>query len=520
MLGIVKPSMNQLAAATDAGDTNTNAEGLDGLESDDKNMLSIPDTTNVINGSSVENGGDVKNIEAQLTNDIVGGKRPFMCMECDQSFRTARSLKAHLRSHRDDRRYQCSECGKWFRRASGRNEHIRNVHQGLKAHQCDRCPRAFSTSNALKLHIMGHTNERPHACDKCPKRFKNVTLLNLHIRNVHEGQRSYLCDRCPQAFTTLSGLRLHTKRHTNETHSSESNDVAVEYIEAQLINDKLGSKPEDQPQKGDLQKASKLCTVCGELFQGLKAHMRLHRRPNYECPDCGRTFAQKYYLSKHRHVHSTEKSFLCMNCGRGFKAAGGLKAHMRSHSDDRHYQCNECGKFFRRSSGRNEHVRNVHQGLKAHQCDRCPRAFSTSNALKLHIMGHTNERPHACDKCPKRFKNVTLLNLHLGTHAGRREFPCRFCGYRFTQRSAARVHEATQHSEDGGRRHLCELCGQRFNRRSIRDAHVRRHKGEKPYACSMCNWTFATVGDLRNHTVNKHKVKSSASAGRSKQLLA
>lgn len=278
--------------------------------------------------------------------------------------------------------------------------------------------------------------------------------------------------------------------------------------------------PADHTPKVDRRKSWKLCPICGKLYRALHIHMQLHRRKDIQCPDCGRKFARNDYLVEHRHIHTGERPYLCVVCGRGFGSAANMRAHLRSHTDERRYQCDECGKWFRRSGGRTEHIRNVHEKVRAYQCQRCPRAFATSGGLKLHMMGHTNERPHACPLCPKRFKSLQTLNLHTSTHTGARLYPCAICGSRFTQRSAAKVHEATQHSADGGRCHECELCGQRFSKRSIRDAHVRRHRGEKPHSCSMCNWSFAFVGDLRNHMIKKHKMKSSRSAGRPQQTLA
>ena len=271
---------------------------------------------------------------------------------------------------------------------------------------------------------------------------------------------------------------------------------------------------------GDSQKLSKLCTICGKMFRNLAVHMRGHRRTDYECPDCGRKFARSDYLKEHRRVHSNERPFLCMECGLSFKAPSNFRAHLVSHSGVRRYQCDKCGKYFRRTSHRSEHIRTVHEGVRAFKCIHCPRAFSAARGLQLHMMGHTNERPHGCPMCSKRFKSTANLNLHLVIHTGERPYPCRFCERRFTQMSAVKMHEATQHTADGGRRHQCELCGQRFNKRSIRDAHVRRHKGEKPYACALCSWTFPFIGDLRNHMVKKHKLKRNAAAGRPQPSLA
>jgi len=291
----------------------------------------------------------------------------------------------------------------------------------------------------------------------------------------------------------------------------------VKHVKLQLST---GNVIGDRVDLSDSRKPPMLCTICGKMVRSLKVHMQLHQRSHFECADCGRKFARSDYLTEHRRVHSDERPFLCGKCGRGFGRAANLRAHLLSHSDERRYPCNQCGKSFRRSSGRNEHIRNVHEGLKGYQCMCCPRAFSSANGLKMHMMGHTNERPYGCTMCPKRFKSTALLDLHSSVHTGERRFLCSVCGRGFTQKSAARLHEMTQHTADGGRCHECELCGQRFSKRSIRDAHVRRHKGEKPHACSMCHWTFAFRGDLRNHMIKKHKVKRYATAGRPQQSSA
>lgn len=105
---------------------------------------------------------------------------------------------------------------------------------------------------------------------------------------------------------------------------------------------------------------------------------------------------------------------------------------------------------------------------------------------------------------------MAALNQHFDTHAGSRSFPYGVCGYQFKDRKTARMHEATQHSADSGRCHECELCGRRFSKKSVRDAHVRRHKGQKPHACSMCDWASADITDLRKHMIRKHKLKREA----------
>ena len=251
-----------------------------------------------------------------------------------------------------------------------------------------------------------------------------------------------------------------------------------------------------------------LCAICGKMFSCLHEHMKLHEQPDFKCADCGRQFARKDYLTEHRRTHSNERRYLCVLCGRRFRTSGNLKAHILTHTDERRYQCDQCEKRFRKLNCMRAHIRFVHENIKAYHCDLCQREYASSRGLKLHQMSHRNERPCACSLCPKRFKDNPSLRVHMVTHTGERPFPCSICGRGFTQKSAVMIHEATQHTADGGRIYECYLCECRFNKRTIRDAHIRRHKGIKPYACPMCNWTFPFLGDLRNHMKKKHKVKS------------
>ena len=56
-------------------------------------------------------------------------------------------------------------------------------------------------------------------------------------------------------------------------------------------------------------------------------------------------------------------------------------------------------------------------GEKPHQCDLCPKAFSTSSSLNTHRRIHSGEKPHQCDVCDKRFTASSNLYYHKLTHS-------------------------------------------------------------------------------------------------------
>ena len=558
MVRIIKPGMTQSAAAEDntdfpqdaaaaAGDDDTDIEQA---PTEEMNSEDVPSIT--ISGSEVaiiEN-----NVEARPTTEVttdapVGLPQSGLCQLCGKMFK---KLSAHMRRHRtsivdvsdpdqktaqsstfsehenihvgdrslraqsDGRpcKYQCNQCGKFFQRPSTRNQHFRIVHEGRRAHKCMHCPRAFTTSSELKRHTSRqHKNsqedvrlpplvepmnqpknlrpESQYQCSLCGKSFRRAGGRNEHVRIVHEGRRAYKCSLCPRTFTTSS----ERNRHVIGSHKNDP------WKEEEGVKSLVGIDPPN----------SSLCPICGRTFVNLYVHLRRHWEPAYECSVCGRKFASKSSLSSHQVVHSDERPYLCMSCGRAFKTVADLRVHVRTHSEDRPFRCEVCGKSFRRSSGRAEHVRIVHEGRRPFQCVHCSRAFSTSSEHKRHLIKHSTVEPPPelrCRICRKQFENVSALNRHFDTHAGSRSFPCRVRGYRFNDRKAARNHEATQHSADRGRCHECELCGRRFSKKSIRDAHVRRHKGPKPHARSMCDWAGADMSALCQHMIGKHKLKS------------
>lgn len=228
---------------------------------------------------------------------------------------------------------------------------------------CNICGLQFVDSNILRMHrclihnIDENSNQQftRYHCHLCPKNFKMRGSLMVHLRVAHYG--------------FLSGNTDATGNNDGDSKNEHTNtdDKSVTF------------------QRHDNKQWQ--CDVCRKCFTTkyfLKKHKRLHTGETpYACTQCNKTFTFQQSYHKHLLYHNDEKPHTCTYCGRAFKELSTLHNHQRIHTGEKPFSCETCGKCFRQRVSYLVH-RRIHTGVMPYKCTACEKSFRYKVSQRTH----------------------------------------------------------------------------------------------------------------------------------------
>ncbi|XP_053680887.1 zinc finger protein 552-like [Anopheles nili] len=224
---------------------------------------------------------------AESRRRVVDGHLQWVCLDCEQVFKSCMRLKKHRRT--------CVLVGSERSKRFGTNV-------------CDLCGAVLSSTLAFKLHRRAHesatdtsckqqlssTQLEPFVCHVCGNLCKSSRVLRLHLL-THNAERNVECNICGKQFKRKRSLRVHLQVHS-------------------------GTKFE--------------CEICSKKFLTtvtLSKHMKTHRIDylKHSCTMCPKRFALLRQLQKHMMIHTGEYAHVCEICNARFRTAGRFNRHMQ-----------------------------------------------------------------------------------------------------------------------------------------------------------------------------------------------
>ncbi|XP_074009899.1 uncharacterized protein [Numenius arquata] len=313
----------------------------------------------------------------QLHLKIHTDVRPFVCKECNETFKTSNHLQKHNLIHVKngygfghclyvDRRLENLELhhemyvGMYPERDLGSSESSNRVHSLLGSEVCGVQP---GVQKGRENHLLAQSQPRFYQCAECEYATYILSNLELHVR-THTGEKPYSCSVCQKKFRTSSHLKRHGVTHFN-----------VERLKCRS------------------------CDYSTNKWLSLKQHLASHSREEGSSAGC---FYEQMQLPV--------KTYRCEECGYSTPHNGNLKPHLRIHTGEKPFKCDRCPVAFRTSSHLKRHLL-THLKLR---CRRCKFSTVDKRAFQKHVKTHTKK--YKCGKCNVTLPTKKLLEKHKRQH--------------------------------------------------------------------------------------------------------
>ncbi|CAG2104607.1 unnamed protein product, partial [Medioppia subpectinata] len=335
-------------------------------------------------------------------------------------FKLREMLTKHMRRVHSGQRYVCYDpnCDTQFRYPASVRKHYNLIHAGIeppKRFVCphDDCGYRCASAVTLQIHIKVHDNPN-HVNYKRRRRELTEECYDSTTDSYHCRQTG-----CQKTWKKYEDVLKHMQRvHTDRTVVCEHSDCDMRFKSSYVM----------------------------------KNHYKLIHERLMKCPigDCGREYRDRQSLNQHvitahpteynvyRKARRANNSFRCQHpgCDRGFSSRYTLLQHQAIHNTEPTVRCPKCPQLFDSLHLLYKHKLSQHNikpksQRKDYRCERPGCQYTgTLNALRIHSMTHTGEKPYACDwpECGKRFTSGISLNGHMNIHQNLKPYACDWPG--------------------------------------------------------------------------------------------
>ncbi|GIY01945.1 zinc finger protein 91 [Caerostris darwini] len=280
--------------------------------------------------------------------------------------------------------HRCYFCGQKFMDKNVLRKHI-SIHKD-RDFFCNVCGKAFSAAWGLRKHMKTHTGERPYQCEHCGKAFVQKCTLQFHIKAIHGNKPHPKCKTCGKRLKSFSYSQCWLCRYEGKEVLPET-DSHLQQIEDYSV-DKLNNCDSQAIEFMDLDTG--LCRE-GETvdvmtlnpdINGLNLE-KVEENTVFICETCNKECSSLIQLRQHQ-IDDGHQQLSCEHCDSKFTSSFAMKKHLITHTQLRPFVCQKCGKDFKRDYN-----------------------------LRQHMITHKEDRPYVCKICKSAFKSIPTLKQHL-----------------------------------------------------------------------------------------------------------
>lgn len=176
-----------------------------------------------------------------------------------------------------------------------------------------------------------------------------------------------------------------------------------------------------------------------------------------------------------------------------------LEVTLSTESETSH-TCSQCNQMFPSEPLLLSHNCSAKQTEeKKYPCHVCAEKFPSYWELRKHINNHfpgmSDSKSSFCHLCQKDYTKTGFMN-HLRKHTGERPFVCELCQKAFSQSSSLSIHMKFHLNV---RKHACTVCEKKFVTKSELSRHMTVHTKQKSYYCGVCEKAFTRSDNMKKH---------------------
>jgi len=234
--------------------------------------------------------------------------------------------------------------------------------------------------------------------------------------------------------------------------------------------------------------------------------------PKVECPGCHALVVRTKKETKRHQGVCFHKIYRCGKC---FALALSLKdvfAHKKECTNSQTHEKRRSEKKKQkpsRKSSTSKSKKKKNDSSTKYQCDECDKLFKSNHNLKEHMKGvHIKSFSCPYQMCKiehKRFGHRRYLRMHIQRFHLKLHETCEFCKKMFYDKNSLRKHVNEVHLQV--KPYACIMCQKSFARRETLDIHINTHGDKKDriqFKCEWCGFNFAHKNNLQRHWRTAH----------------